>query len=258
MSKMTKDTVYDILRKRIIQGSLPLGGRISELGFAKELGVSRTPVREAFGRLVHEGLAEHVPNAGVYLKAPTRQDIWELYDLRAALETHAVAAAAAKITPQLIEVLEASCRAMKEILLLIREERRNGPSRPPEYYWQRIVLESELPFHLSLVRAARNSRLSQLVSNSQMLIRIYGLNYIPNLYESGDSRSYREHRRILLWLKRGDGEKAAQLMRKHLLEGRERTLDYYDQAHATPESSVLHEWGWMRQIQDRIESNLDD
>lgn len=256
MGKAAKDVVYEALQSRIFKGDLPLGARISELAFAKELGVSRTPVREAFSRLVYEGLAEHVPNAGVYLKKPTRQDIWELYDLRAALETHAVLAASRNLTPQLLETLEAACQAMREILLSIREERKKGNLDKAEHYWRRVVVEAELPFHLSLIREAKNSRLSQLVSNSQMLMRIYSLNYAPNIVSISDVHSYWEHRRILLWLKRGNGEKASFLMREHLTGGRDRMLKFYDQAVAKTEQPFEDEWNWTRQIQNNIDRSL--
>lgn len=257
MAKLTKESVYEAIQKRIFQGELPFGSRISELGLSKELGVSRTPVREAFARLVHEGIAEYIPNAGVYLKKPTRQDIWELYDLRTALETHAVAALTENLSPNLMATLEQACRSLRDVLLLLREARKSGSlPQPADYYWRRIILEGELPFHLTLVRSSQNTRLAQLVSNSQMLIRIYGINHVPDLLATNLSHSYWEHRRILLHIKRGDLDKAAKAMRLHLTGGRERTLGYFDRAQEKAERSQDDLMNWTRQIQSNIDQTF--
>src|SRR5665213_2504306 len=114
---------YLFLQKKIASGELPAGSLVSELAISKELGSSRTPVREAVSQLLAEGLLEISPGGGIVVTRLTRQGIIDLYELREALEVFAVdratrnpmLAADRKLlesliaeTPVLIKELEAS------------------------------------------------------------------------------------------------------------------------------------------------------
>src|ERR1700712_3847581 len=86
-----REKAYQYIQSRIADGDLPSGSAISELLLAKELGSSRTPVREALGQLVSEGLLEQTPNRGTIVVRLSREDIVDLYELREALEVYVVA-----------------------------------------------------------------------------------------------------------------------------------------------------------------------
>ena len=87
---LMRDQAYAYIQKKILSGDLPAGGAVSELNIAKELGSSRTPIREALGQLVAEGLLEQIPNRGAVVVQFGRQDIVDLFELREALEAFAV------------------------------------------------------------------------------------------------------------------------------------------------------------------------
>lgn len=262
MSKMTKDSVYEVLQDRIVHGKLPQGCRISEIGFAKELGVSRTPVREAFSRLVHEGIAEYIPNVGVFLKKPTRQDIQELYDLRIALEVQSIMMIGGAPTPQLLLTLELACQAHKKVLETFNDEQFDKElskmdRKARNDLWQHGILEAEIPFHLSIVRATGNSRIIKLASNGQMLLRIYDLNLASVHERAQDVQAAEEHEEIFQFLKRKDPEGAARSMRNHLSNGRDKTLVMFDHTRQMEHTTLSEEMSWTQKLREGMDSQLN-
>src|SRR5580658_11189176 len=85
-----RERAYQHIKQLIADGSLEAGWSISELALAKELGSSRTPIREAMKQLDAEGLVEQGPNGGMTVAQLKREDIIELYELREALEVYSV------------------------------------------------------------------------------------------------------------------------------------------------------------------------
>ncbi|CAG2129139.1 putative HTH-type transcriptional regulator YdfH [compost metagenome] len=108
---LSEALVVPALREAIVEGVLSPGSRLSEVQIAKQLNVSRTPMREAFVQLEREGLVTILPRVGAHVRTVTRRDVEEIYTVRAALECLAVQEAAARITPlgaaQLDDVLTA-------------------------------------------------------------------------------------------------------------------------------------------------------
>jgi DNA-binding GntR family transcriptional regulator len=102
---------YLTLRRRLADGTYPAGARLREEELAAQLGVSRTPIREALRRLDAEGWLRVVPNQGAFAAAWSRQDIEEIFNLRALLEAHACEHAATRATPAGIAALHAACEA---------------------------------------------------------------------------------------------------------------------------------------------------
>jgi DNA-binding GntR family transcriptional regulator len=86
-----RDTAYSELKRRLLQGDFPLGERLSEVPLAAQIGVSRTPVREALARLHAEDLVERHPDGGYRPAPPDLPRTHELYEVRFALELHALA-----------------------------------------------------------------------------------------------------------------------------------------------------------------------
>src|SRR5271157_1323834 len=80
------EKAYLYLRRKILSGELPAGIPLSEASIARELGNSRTPLREAIRRLAAEGFLRHIPNRGSMVVEFSKRDIAELYELREALE----------------------------------------------------------------------------------------------------------------------------------------------------------------------------
>src|SRR5215212_4764712 len=88
------ESVYQLLWDRILDRRLHPGEKLSDLHLSDELGVSRTPVREALNRLVQDGIVQAEPNRGFYVASFSTQDIEEIYELRAALEAAPLRASA--------------------------------------------------------------------------------------------------------------------------------------------------------------------
>ena len=99
VSPNRRERAYQYLHARIASGALAGGALVSELSLAREMGLSRTPVREAIRQLIMEGLVEQVPRHGTIVRIPERREVAELYEVREALESYAVAQAARRILP---------------------------------------------------------------------------------------------------------------------------------------------------------------
>lgn len=95
---LSEGVVVPALREAIVEGVLAPGSRLSEVQVAKQLNVSRTPMREAFSQLEREGLVTVLPRVGAYVRAVTLRDVEEIYTVRAALECLAVQLAQERIT----------------------------------------------------------------------------------------------------------------------------------------------------------------
>ena len=92
-----RDVVVDNIRQAIISGQFPAGMRLMELQLAEEMGVSRTPVREAIRKMELEGLVVMIPRRGAYVADISIKDINEVYEIRTALDVLAAGLAAERI-----------------------------------------------------------------------------------------------------------------------------------------------------------------
>ena len=115
--KPLRDVVFETLRDAIIRQVLKPGERLMEIQLADEMGVSRTPVREAIRKLELEGLVVMVPRKGAYVAGVSMKDIHEVYEVRSALEMLAVTLAAERITDEELDALE------RQVLRESEEER---------------------------------------------------------------------------------------------------------------------------------------
>ena len=100
----------DLIRDAILEGRIGPGDRLKEETIARDLGLSRTPVREALLLLQGEGLVESSPNRGATVRAFDADEIEEMYQLRAVLEGYAARRAAVRIRPDELQLLEESCK----------------------------------------------------------------------------------------------------------------------------------------------------
>jgi DNA-binding GntR family transcriptional regulator len=215
---------YRSIQSRIYSGALPAGSVVSEVSLAEELGISRTPVREAIRRLCMEGLLEQVPRYGTIVRQQTRRELIELYQLREALEAYAIGEATRRIGGQELAHLESLCERIRAIAHELRDSRRGVLDHDA----MGRFLAADMAFHMFLIRAAGNSRISRLVVEARVLT---GCFFRTNRRQH-DLRivagAYRFHRRIFLALKRGDAEAARDLLLRHIRAGLEGALKQYD------------------------------
>ena len=123
-----------------------------ESQLAGELGVSRTPVREAIRKLELEGFVVMIPRKGAYVAGISVKDIADVFEVRAALEALATVLAAERITEEELEELERILVRKAEII---------------EQQEIKLFIESDKKFHEILYRASRNQRLIQILTNLQ-------------------------------------------------------------------------------------------
>ena len=152
-----REVVCESLREAIRKGVLKPGERIMEIKLAEELGVSRTPVREAIRKLELEGYVVMMPRRGTYVADMSIRDINEIFEIRTALESLSNSLAAEHITEDELEHLQ-------RLLVIIGgyiKEYEEGDDH--EAAMEKIV-ETDIEFHDLLYHAARNNRLLGIIS----------------------------------------------------------------------------------------------
>ena len=192
--------VYEQLRRKIFEKSLTSGQRLPEVAIAKEMNVSRTPVREALRRLESEGLVQIVPGWGACLASPTKQEIIDAYEVRETLETMAIRKAARRITPLQLCMLQEQINAEREVFV----------KKDLESY-----LKVNDDFHIIIAESSGNSTLAGYVRN--ILSRIFvQMIFFESFFDFDTNPSLEEHIAILEALSAHDEEKCAALIREHL------------------------------------------
>jgi DNA-binding GntR family transcriptional regulator len=203
------DHAYTALRDGILDGRRAPGERLGEIEMAADLGLSRTPVREALRRLGSEGLVELLPNRSARVRAWTAEDLDETYEVRAALEGLGARRAAGRITPEQLDRLGVLADEMVTV----------DPSlghRPPGDFADLADLNAE--FHALIVRASGSGRLGETLAGVvqvPLVLRTYR-RYTPEAL----ARSHAHHREIVDALRAGDGMWADAVMRSHVLAAR--------------------------------------
>lgn len=197
------DAIYAVLRDRIIDGSLGSGSRLRAEKIAGEMGVSRTPVREALQRLESNEFVIARPRKGLVVKGLSEEDLVEIFQIREALEGMAARLAARNARPGDIAALENLVDEMESV--------KDGNTNR--------LRELTGEFHLGVARCADNARLHRMIQELQDRVRQFGDStlFLPDRA----SEALREHRNLLAAIRDGDGDGAEELVRTH----RRRTLE---------------------------------
>ncbi|MFA5536537.1 MAG: GntR family transcriptional regulator [Bacillota bacterium] len=148
--KPLREVVFETMREAIIKGSLAPGERLMEVQLAEELGVSRTPVREAIRKLELEGLVAMIPRKGAYVADYSIKDITEVFEIRAALESFAAGLACERATEQELDELRILADRVWEMA-------KNNDLKN--------IIQVDTDFHERIYQSSRNSRLIQMLSN---------------------------------------------------------------------------------------------
>jgi DNA-binding GntR family transcriptional regulator len=224
-SSSVRERAYLHVRRKIASGELGPGDTISELPIAKELGVSRTPIREALGQLAAEGILEQSPNRRAVVARLTRQDIIDLYELREALEMFAVGKAARQPVRQAdLDRLQGLTDA---ILTLKDELERSGKPELDGEQMRRFVAY-DLGFHTHLMRLAANARILKVVNETRLLIRIFAMRrrgHTVSLLED----IHRRHSEVVDAVAKRDSERATHAISEHIQISQRERLDDFDQ-----------------------------
>lgn len=228
--------VYDRLWEGLMSGELAAGQRLKDSEWSVRLGVSRTPVREAFRKLAHDGAVDALETVGYKVRAFSASEVAGLYRCRAALEALVAEEVASEPDPDLLARLAANIEAAERDLEaddFAALQRLNGE------------------FHFILVNASHDPHLRRLLDQTGRIVRMARRQVMMRAGSDDALRGdYREslelvvydHRALLAAFAAGDVALSATLMRSHLLATAQRMsalLQGYDAAEsaASPPSS---------------------
>ena len=200
MYNTSSDSVYTVLRGKILSRELGPAQRLLEVKIANEMGVSRTPVREALRRLAHEGLVKIVPNSGARVAAPALNEMNNAYSVREYLENISV---------------ELACRAgmdkrtLERLDALVRDGDAACRAGDTDAF-----LRSNNDFHRVIAEAGKNYVLSEYVNNIILRTNVYI--YFYSNFTDSEHKSAEEHRAILRAIAKRDRIGAQELMKGHI------------------------------------------
>lgn len=196
------DKAYDVLKQRVVGGTYAPGAQLKEEHIARELELSRTPIRAALKRLVDDGLASSDPNRGVRVAEWTDFDIEETFQLRGLLEAHAAELAARRGGPALADQLDT---LNEEMDLAIREA---GPKLPEQLQ----VINAR--FHRAILEGSGSPRLRAMLASIIDMPIVLRSHFISTLEDKVQSLNH--HRDLAAAVRAGDGDLARQVMQLHL------------------------------------------
>ena len=198
------DHVHAVLRREILQGVIAPEATLRQEDIAERFGVSRTPIRQAFERLQSERLVEVLPSRRVRVSPLTREELIDVYDMRAALEPLAAALATPNLTPALLRDAAHALEAADAEDDVVSFGARNAR------------------FHLLLEETYGRPRLLAEIRSLLDISDRYQCAAVG--FESHSSAVRREHRAMLAAARNGDSERAAIATRAHIESSRERLL----------------------------------
>ena len=194
--------VFSKIRADILSGKYKDHEELKEVAIGEELGVSRTPVREAFRQLELEGLIQIVPNKGAYVTGITAKDVQDIYMIRSLLEGLCARWATEHITEEQLEELE-------EIIFLSEFHSRRYASSADQ------VTELDGRFHRVLYEASQSRMLSHVLTDFHRYSLMARRSSMVS--EERARKSIREHKQILRAIRDNDSNLAEQLANEHVL-----------------------------------------
>ncbi len=208
---------YKHIRAHLLSGQLEEGDRLTEEALAQQLGISKSPIREALNRLETQGLIRIEPRRGAYLRSFSIQEVADIYDFREALEVHSVLTT--KRTPDLIVFLEQS---------VARHAEFHAADDKPNY------IAEDIRFHDAIAAATGNERLCQALENLQHQLSLLR----RKTYDLSSSKAVAAHKGLLRALANDDRGEAQNLMRAHIRDTREQLIAFMKQHSANNEKTT--------------------
>lgn len=205
-----RQKAYEHLKSAILSGRLDPGKRLAEEHLAEELGVSRTPVREALHKLELEGLIKPLETRGFVVSKDSREEVEELFDMRAILEGYGLRVISEKVSENLLEQLDRLIENAEDAL------RRKQLKE---------VFKWNTQFHDTLHRmVSEKKRLHRLLVN----VRKYVLRYREDTlqYPDGGRRAVDGHHKIVMALRLKDPDLCERVMREHIQEAKEDAIQF--------------------------------
>lgn len=197
--KPLREVVFENIRTAILDGTLKPGERLMEIQLAEQLGVSRTPVREAIRKLELEGLLVMIPRKGAYVADISKKDLIDILEVRLGLEGLAAYYAASRISEDKLVELEKISEELKEYVC--QKDIEN-------------MLKKDEEFHNCIFEAAGNAKLISIMQNIWETVFRFRLKYMSDY--SAAVNIVEEHRKIIEALKKGKEVLAERLAKEHI------------------------------------------
>ena len=189
--KPLREMVYEELKMQILKGSIIPGTRMMEVELAEEMGVSRTPIREAIRKLEKEGLVTIEPRRGAYASMISTEDMVEILEVRQDLEGLAAYFAADRMTDEQMEEL-------REVSNSYNEAVKSGKMED--------MIKYDTRFHHIIVESCRNKILVQMIEQLQELVLRFRYIYYDNFRRAENMPD--EHEAIVAAISEGNADKA--------------------------------------------------
>jgi DNA-binding GntR family transcriptional regulator len=219
-----RQQAYLHLRDSLLSGQLRAGTQLSEPDLAKQLGMSRTPVREALLQMENEGLLDYAPRFGAMVRVPDRGELGEMYAVREALESYAAAEAAQKIGPPDLAKLEIAFSQMCDIAARFRESEQTVLDGS----LLRDFIEADIAFHKIIIAAAGNRYMSKILDDTRLLVRVFTATFWQ--YDAEKlTEANRFHRRLLEAMQNRGSESARVATVEAMRVARDNALQAWDQ-----------------------------
>lgn len=194
------EQVTKVLTDAILQGVFKGGDQLVEAELQRQFGISRSPIRETFRILEKHGLVEVYPRRGTFVKKVTRKDMEQHFPIRACLEGLAAMLAAGRLVPEDIQ-------SMSEAL-----DKMEGAIARQDY---QSYMQHHGRFHETFIHASGNDALNNILNDLRQHEVWFRLTYF---YVGSGRDSIRIHKAILDALAAGNGERAQELVKEHIME----------------------------------------
>jgi len=215
------DEATRVIRDAILVGKLPAGTRLRQADLANQMGISRTPLREALMKLEQEGLITVQPQGGLQVVQLKLEEAIELYEIREMLDGLAARLAARRINQEGLEKLKGYLKKMEKFI-----ETQNA------HGW----FIHHVGFHEEIFQISGNSRLLTLTSNVRLSIQ----HFHPLLLTTPDrlKNAFREHLETLKAIQGRDPERAERMARLHIANARDVVVRLMAEKHRVNETET--------------------
>ena len=194
-----RDVVFNTLRQSILRGELKPGERLMEIQLANQLGVSRTPIREAIRMLELEGLVIMIPRKGAQVAQITEKDLNDGLEVRLGLEELAARFACERIRSEALGDLYQASRKFESLL---------------ETDDLQALAKADVDFHDIIYKATDNARLVQLLNNLREQMYRYRVEYLK--HREFHPQISREHKELISYLEAGQKGQAEEKIAVHI------------------------------------------
>lgn len=207
--KPLREVVFEYLRAAILSGEFKPGERLMELQLGEQLGVSRTPIREAIRKLELEGLVTMIPRKGAYVADMSIKDVLDVLEVRKVLEGLASSLASQRRSEEDMAFLE---KTLSEFETHLNSGNREG------------MMEKDKLFHEAIFNATRNKKLIQIAQSLQEQVQRFRVVFFSE--SDGFKQLLSEHREILEAIREGDAE-GARRQAEHHIRDMEETIQIF-------------------------------